>query len=945
MKSMTERTRKLVALALIGILCFQVPARSIAQVGQTSMSQPSGVANGVVNRGLGALGSLNDAGPGFFYYGINGAGRGLGYFGSYMTLGGFIPYAQDDLGGFWSADLRTHLSTNGGFFSNVGVVRKQLTDSGSLLGLGLYWDYDGDLDQYSGKGNTEFGQFGHVYQQVGFSGEYVTDRGAIRSNGYMPVGTTAYNVGTPGSPFYQKLLMCQYGLDAALGGADLEIGAWIPKLEAFGGMISVGGYTFGNANEWSQGPDTGNRMVPFFGGVYTRFDITVANNWDINLQYNNDPFFDSTGFARLTYRMGGSRRRNVPDQLEQPMMRNEHIVRGHETPEYAMRPITGGGTTPWQVVHVDNSAAAGGNGTYENPYNTLAEAQSDPLNVNNEWTITYVDEGTSTSLSGTTYGGTFQFQQDYQSLVGSGGAFVIESQANCGTNIAGSGWLYTIPKQTTNNPVLSNPSGPSVDTNGQAGTTTANLTITGSQTGFLASDNMTGAVARRPGTTANPLGNTTTGATAVRSVTIAGDGTTNPQRGVWLLNNTAGAIEFTDTVVGNTNNTAFRVEGGTTTSDIKFSGTMFTDVAFNGGVPSPIIDINNMTGGEVHLASTGAPSGSRVPNQILDVGGDGVVIENNAAGTEINIGSMTLIDSVSTSIAVLDDSSTTNIETVPNTTVSSRYSSGIVKVTDGAAIVLAGGSPDFTYFGTILNEPPTGIGLGYLTQIAGVSDATITISGPGNTPLDGRGDGIFINNVSGNTIVDMRGISLTGQGSTGILVQNSSTTTPTATDPYGFNFSNVVIGGTTGPTAQGILVTANTDGTRTTFNNLDMSLPGANADGIRAVNAGEVLATGANTLVTTSTTNSAIYAEGNTFFADGAGTGPIVLNFVSVTSANPTNSGSDPHAITIQDGSPKGKINITGSFTVDGSAGTDANVLNNSGGSLTVDVGGSQISP
>ncbi len=197
MKSMTQRVRHVVTLALIGTLCFQVPARSFAQVGQTSMSQPQGVANGVVNRGIGALGSFNDAGPGFFYYGINGAGRGLGYFGSYMTLGGFIPYAQDDLGGFWSADLRTHLSTNGGFFSNVGVVRKQLTDSGSLLGLGLYWDYDGDMNQYSGTGNTQFGQFGHVYQQVGFSGEYVTDRGAIRSNGYMPVGTTAYNAGGP----------------------------------------------------------------------------------------------------------------------------------------------------------------------------------------------------------------------------------------------------------------------------------------------------------------------------------------------------------------------------------------------------------------------------------------------------------------------------------------------------------------------------------------------------------------------------------------------------------------------------------------------------------------------------------------------------------------------------------------------------------------------------
>ncbi|MDO7681655.1 MAG: hypothetical protein MUQ52_04135, partial [Pirellulales bacterium] len=153
MKSMTQRVRHVVTLALIGTLCFQVPARSFAQVGQTSMSQPQGVANGVVNRGIGALGSFNDAGPGFFYYGINGAGRGLGYFGSYMTLGGFIPYAQDDLGGFWSADLRTHLSTNGGFFSNVGVVRKQLTDSGSLLGLGLYWDYDGDMNQYAGTGD------------------------------------------------------------------------------------------------------------------------------------------------------------------------------------------------------------------------------------------------------------------------------------------------------------------------------------------------------------------------------------------------------------------------------------------------------------------------------------------------------------------------------------------------------------------------------------------------------------------------------------------------------------------------------------------------------------------------------------------------------------------------------------------------------------------------
>ncbi|MDA8043430.1 MAG: hypothetical protein MPJ22_13505, partial [Pirellulales bacterium] len=59
-------SRRVVAMGLICALCIQTPMQSFAQVGQTAMSQPVGVANGVVNRGLGALGNLNDAGPGFF---------------------------------------------------------------------------------------------------------------------------------------------------------------------------------------------------------------------------------------------------------------------------------------------------------------------------------------------------------------------------------------------------------------------------------------------------------------------------------------------------------------------------------------------------------------------------------------------------------------------------------------------------------------------------------------------------------------------------------------------------------------------------------------------------------------------------------------------------------------------------------------------------------------
>ena len=665
------------------------------------MSQPSGVGNGVVNRGLGALGSLNDAGPGFFYYGVNGAGRGLGYFGSYMTLGGFIPYAQDDLGGFWSADLRTHLSTNGGFFSNVGVVRKQLTDSGSLLGFGLYWDYDGDMNQYSGTGDAIYGQFGHMYQQIGFSGEYLTDRGAIRSNGYMPVGTTAYNVGAPGESFHFKHhILCAYGLDAALGGADLEVGAWIPKLEAFGGMISVGGYTFGNANEWSQGTETGERMVPFFGGVYTRFDITVANNWDINLQYNNDPFFDSTGFARLTYRMGGSRRRNVPDQLEQPLMRNEHIVRGHQTPLIASNTNTG---QAWNVIHVDNTAAAGGNGTAEAPFTNLADAQTAAQQA---WDIVYVHEGNS-RVAPNFYSDPFAFQADNQFLVGSGGPLTIEVGSQCGTfNPASGAFLYTIPAQSTNNPLLSNPGATSIDTNGQGGLTIANLDIVGSNEALLVQGGDLNGTAQPFGTTANPYNSAISlaGGTSVRNVNIGGDGTAAIQRGVRITNSTGG-IEFTDTTIANMTRSGLLIDNNTGVLNVSYDGRIVSDTVNTGLIASPLVVIDSNTGaGTFDIAVGSPPAGSLITtNELSDTGGEGIIISNNADTVTNNLGNISLTDTVLRGIYVFDDASTTRISSDGGLGIVRNTAAGAaIEVSDdGAGPITA--APVFTYFGTIDN--------------------------------------------------------------------------------------------------------------------------------------------------------------------------------------------------------------------------------------------------
>lgn len=468
--ALRRQARRAVTLGLAtAALSLATATTSLAQTGQTAMAP----ANGVIGRAINGFRGLNDNGPGALYYGVNGADRGFGYRGSYMTAGGFIPVVDDGLGGYWSADVRGHLSEYGGFFSNVGAVRKQLI-GGTVLGVGVFWDYDGDMNQNADTTITDASgdilfPGGQAYNQVGISGEWLTDYGNLRSNGYIPVGSTGQTMG----PFVGNSILCTNGVNAALGGADLEVGAYVPGLADWAGMINVGGYAFGNSRYEFPGEQA---AVPWFGGVYTRLDMTFVENWDFSLQANNDSYFDWTGYARLTYRMGGSRRRNVPDQIEQPMMRNEHIARAHQAPEVALNPNNldaAGNPLPWQMFHVDNSAAAGGNGTAETPFQTLAEAEAAAIAT---WDIVYVYVGDSLTTPYATPVGGYSFGAENQFLLGEGTSVTIPT-VDCGPRSLAA----------TNNsdlyPVITNPVGAAINVN-QAGTRVDHLDIANSNVGI-----------------------------------------------------------------------------------------------------------------------------------------------------------------------------------------------------------------------------------------------------------------------------------------------------------------------------------------------------------------------------------------------------------------------------------------------------------------------------
>jgi hypothetical protein len=608
-----QRVRRTLAIALILANGIGAPSQSFAQgvaglgqgavgMGQSAMAPGGGLLNGAAAR----LGNLSENGPGWLYYGVNGADRGLGYRGSYMTLGGFIPYAEDDLGGLWSADVRSHLSNYGGFFSNVGAVRKQFI-GGTLLGVGVYWDYDGDQNQYADttivddSGSYLFAG-GQSYNQIGVSGEWLTDYGNLRSNGYIPVGTTATTMG----PFVGNSLLCQYGINAALAGADLEVGAYVPGLSDWAGMVSVGGYAYGNSRyDLANGQDA----VPWFGGVYTRLDLTLIKNWDFSLQYNNDSYFDSTGFARLTYRMGGSRRRNVPDQMEQPLMRNEHIVRAHQAPEQAINPFT---QTPWRVIHVDNSTgdAPQGNGTAESPFTLLATdgtPAGTSLNANaaanQAYDIVFVHQGNSVNSP---YAGGFVFNASDQYLVGEGTSLRVPT-ANCGF-IPVSVNSKSSPYPVITGPKGTNPAIAAIElTNGSStGAYVDHLKIVGAPIGI--SDGVGMAPPVNPGDAP--------GRATVNDVQIVGTGAA--QTGVVIADAQGGGgrFEFTNMALSNLTADGFVVDGQASGAS---SGNPYVDISNS--------TIENTSGSAVIVNATSGEGRLRLSNSTIDgTTGPGVTV-------------------------------------------------------------------------------------------------------------------------------------------------------------------------------------------------------------------------------------------------------------------------------------------------------------------------------
>ena len=315
-------------------------------------------------------------------------GDGIGYSQGYQTFGIFQPFMVQPDQSLLFINPRGILTFEGNFVGSLGGgMRWMDPQSERIWGMGGWFDQDttGDFD---------YGQWGVSLESLG----NILD---VRANIYLPKDSSANvltqqldgrvffvgnNIGLGRETLYQS----------PLSGGDFEIGgAFIPGFSDAGIRAYAGGY-------YMEGDVAGSGY-----GVKARAEALVTQNLIVNVGWSNDPFFDTNLTAAVTWYLGTGespmwfQRMPQTTRLYQQMERNyRNMVLTHEVVDF-VNALRAGGTggsggaigTPIEVVHVNNLAPAGGDGTFERPLNTL------PGTTGSNVDIIFVNRGDGTTLN------------------------------------------------------------------------------------------------------------------------------------------------------------------------------------------------------------------------------------------------------------------------------------------------------------------------------------------------------------------------------------------------------------------------------------------------------------------------------------------------------------------------------------------------------------------
>lgn len=470
-------------------------------------------------------------------------------------------------------DVRFFRTNDAGFGMNTGLgYRHYFENLDRFIGLTFWYDSDRTRDA--------------DFEQLALSVETLGEFFDWRMNFYLPVGDRSQQLDlfvTPGTTRFQDNNIVFDLTDvqgAAMKGLDMELAVPVrhPVALRHNVRIAAGWYHFqeeGISSIW---------------GWKGRLEGNLIPSVDLNLEVTSDDFFDTLvqfGAAWTFDPLGSreeTRRRSTMDRMTLPVRRNYTVVISDDAQQIPDQiAIDANDGLPIIVQHVDSNAAGPGNGTVQDPFTIIQDAQgiagTDIIFVHADSAFNGADAQI--------------FSEADVRILGEGDG------VDHFIDVVGLGPIL-VPRATGGfaRPTLSNSPG--------AGVVLAN----GSEfSGFQIID------PTDQGILANNVN-----ASQVRFVDVLNAGGSGIE-----LDNSSGVFFFEQNLVDNATGNAFDVDGGN-------AAITFVDNIINNS-SNRIVEVTNTTGGFVNM------SGS----VLNDTGGTGILIDSIAGS--VTVDNATIIDS------------------------------------------------------------------------------------------------------------------------------------------------------------------------------------------------------------------------------------------------------------------------------------------------------------
>ncbi len=698
-------------------------------------------------------------------------------------------------------DLRFYPTIDGTFGGSAGAgYRYYSRGLDRVFGVSLWYDGDGTRDLY-------FQQIGLSLETYGFID--------FRTNLYFPVGQTTQQNGTSIVSGSQRFIGQNLAFDtltnylAAMRGLDFEAGMGLPGRfsQDHGIRAYIGGYYYND--------DQGDNIL----GVSGRVQANIWSGLDASVQVTNDNYFNTRCFLNVSWTFGPLHRSELSQATAEGRI-GERVTRNYTVLATShsdlVDPIAVNPSThqPYVIAHVDSNAPAGGDGSVNAPYQTIAAAQASGAAVifvhagsvfNGTNTVT-TNSGQYLFGDGTGERNLLPISTYGQILLPHGpttGALPVLNASN-GTAVS-----------LASNSVLSgftitNPTGVGVLANGVGAVTIKDVTVSGAGSDGIQILNATG---NSQLTNVNVIGSAGNGlfinggdsnvvfngtliANQLHDLAIENIGTNSVMNMVnanfpgsgsqgILLSGNAGTVNFNGLSVGNTTSNAVDIEneigtvnftGLTTVSGGGGASILINGLASTGVVNFGTLNINNRHDeGFVVNNSAGNVYVNGVTT-ITNEGGTGAsaIDVKNSTGFVDFIGKTNVVSStVNPGVTLTNDTGTTNF-TVLN--VSSINGTGLYAnnggtlVINGAQVAAAGGTINATN-GAALDIENTTMNIAlFSVSSSNAAFGIKLLNAPGQLAV--YGDSKETQGVGGTIVGDTVGVVLQNAGTVGLVSMN-----------------------------------------------------------------------------------------------------------------------------------------------------------------------------